>query len=700
MLLIPLTLALALLGAIGTTPAYAATGPAIVTVTLDALEPALPQRDGMITVRGTARNLSDLPISAAQVVLWRHGPVLQTTGDLREVVAQPPEFVGGFQAWTDGAYQRLTTPGEPAWAPGDTRTFEIAAPVSELGFPAAAGAYLIGAQVVGRPGQQPLGTLGEARVLIPLDTSGSASIEGTNTIVSAVELSSRPSMIEPGVFVDDHLAAEIASDGRLTRLLRAAERGDVAWLVDPALLEELLSMADGYRVQTSNGDAPGTAQEAATAWLAEFGQLDRTRGYRLPFAVPDASMLERHELTRVMDRAAAAGGRVTEVADLPLISYAADGRFSPGGTRLAAVGDPVAVLSSSPVAQDALLEPPASRPAGPGATGAAPIVNFSPATTAGGPAPEPSDSFVQIRQRMLTESFLTARTDPGATTVRVLTTGDAARADELVAPSWTRRRELGDLLRQQPAAWGRELDYGLADRAAELDPGRVATLRGLATSFAAYADLLAEPGTAARATDAALSRSASSWWRGDGAGFDRYASPQVARADRLSSERATELTVQRSVIMSGQSGSFPVTVRNNLDESLRVALTFESFQPQRLSIPDIPDVVVPANESVTVNVQPRAVGNGPVRISSQVMAPNGQPISRRVWLTVEATNFGRVGWFIVAASGIVLLATTAWRIGQVRRERRRVTAAAAAEAPVHPTPPVVMIDSAHRGGER
>jgi hypothetical protein len=158
-----------------------------------------------------------------------------------------------------------------------------------------------------------------------------------------------------------------------------------------------------------------------------------------------------------------------------------------------------------------------------------------------------------------------------------------------------------------------------------------------------------------------------------------------------------ELTAQRSVIMSGQSGSFPMTVTNNLDQTIRVSLNFESFQPQRLSIPVMPDIVIPPRQGATVNVQPHAVGNGPVRIWAQVTTPGGRPVSKRVWLTVEATNFGRVGWIIVVASGIVLIATTALRIRQVRRERQ---AARRAAPDVHGTPPVVRIDPAPSAGDK
>lgn len=661
-----LALLLVVTGATGVPrPAYAVHDNPPVEVRLESLDPEVPARADTVTVRGTARNTSDQPITAAQIVLWRHRPGMVDLPDLRAVTGQDPDQVRGAQLWIDGAYQRLTTDEADTWAPGETKSFQLAAPVNAFGFARASGAFLMGVQVVGHL-DQGVSTLGQARMLLPLGPTQAATTGGTNTIASAVMLSSRPSMTEPGVFVDDHLAAEIAPEGRLSALIRSAGRDRVSWLIDPALLDELTVMAQGYTVRTPDGDRPGGGQEAAAAWLGAYAQLDRTRGYRLPYAIPDVTLLQRVDLGSVAHRSLAAAQRTPGIGELPLISYSAGGMIATDAVPLAETGNPVAILASTADVPGALLAP----------IGRAPIINFSPATTAGGPGPEPSQSTVQTRQRMLAESFLTAHTESGATTVRVLTTAEAAEADATAEAPWLRRATLSELLSQPPLSWSEELSYGDAQRAAELTQPEVDALREIVQAYRSYTEMLVDEEATSRTTDAAMARTASSWWRSDPAGFDRFATPQVAAAKRLWAGQAVELTGQRSVIMSGQSGSFPMTVTNHLNQPVRVTLTFESFQPQRLSIPPMTDIIVPAGQGVTVNVQPHAVGNGPVRISSQVTTPGGTPVSRRVWMTVEATNLGRVGWIIVVAAGIVLIATTALRIRQVRRERQAARRAA------------------------
>lgn len=658
--LLLVTLLLALTGTlVAPPPAQAAEEDALVTVQLEALDPALPGREDTVTLRGTAQNTSDRPITAAQAVLWYFGAARTDPADLEATAAQDPAAVWGTQLWQDGAYQRLTEQSED-WLPGQTRSFTVSAPVSSFGFSSAPGAFLIGIQVVGRHDGATLATVGQARVWLPLGRETPAATVGTNTVVSAVLLSSQPSMTEPGIFVDDHLAAELAPTGRLSVLLRAAGREQASWLIDPALIDEVTAMTGDYIVRAPDGEHHGIAQEAARAWLAAYADLDRARGFRVPYAVPDLTMAQRNDLTEIADHATAAAQRTPGMADLPLIGYAAGGKFDNAAITLAETGQPVAILAATGTSRGALLTP----------VGTAPIVNFSPATTAGGPGPGVTGSMIQTRQRLLAESFLTAMTADGTTTVRVITSAAAADAETAADAPWLRRMTLPDLLTQQPQTWTGTLPYGDTDRAQELNPDQVDTLQEIVRGYDAFAEMLVDSEANRSTSDAALARTASSWWRGNRPGFNRFAAPQTETIHRLWSQPAASLSAQRSVIMSGQSGSFPMTVTNNLDQAIRVTLTFDSFQPQRLSIPPMTDIMVPPRQGVTVNVQPQAVSNGPVRISAQVTTPGGTPVSNRAWLTVEATNFGRVGWVIVVVSGIVLLTTTALRIRQVRREWR------------------------------
>lgn len=688
-----LTLLLMVAGAIGVAPpAHTVDDPQPVVVELEAVDPALPARDGTITLRGRAINRSGQLITSAQVVLWRRTMPVTSTAELGNVTALEPNEVQGSQEWgSETSYRRLTDELNPVWEPGETREFEVSAPVADLAFPRIPGVYLVGAEIVGRVAGDPLTTVGLTRSMVPLAADGAATTSGVHRVVTAVVLSSRPSMTAPGVFVDNHLADELAPGGRLTLLLDAAGRNDVSWVIDPAVHQEITAMAAGYKVEGQDELDPA-GQQHALRWLADFGQLNQDNGFRAPFALPDVSMMANQDLGAVMRRVVAAGEQGEPFAGLPLLAYAHGGLIDPTAVQLAEAEEPVAILAANPDSRGALLSP----------IDDVPLVNYSLEATSGGPGPDPRTGVVQVRQRLLAQSFLTAIRDPNATTVRVITTAASAAAEPATNAPWVRRATLGALLGERPVGWSGLMPYEGRARAGELTPAQVQALRKIAAAYDDFAGILVDPQPVEDEINDALARSVSSWWRHNPAGFDTFVRPRSSAVHQLDSGEALSLAAQGSVLMSGQSGSFPMTVSNRLDRDVRVILTFDSDQPQRLSIPPMRDIVVGARESVTVNVQPQAVGNGPVRVSALVTTSDGTPLSKRAWLTVEATDLGRVGWIIVVASGIVMLAATMLRIRQVRRERAHEAPAdpiAPARAD-HVTPPVVTIDRASKGDER
>ena len=74
-------------------------------------------------------------------------------------------------------------------------------------------------------------------------------------------------------------------------------------------------------------------------------------------------------------------------------------------------------------------------------------------------------------------------------------------------------------------------------------------------------------------------------------------------------------------------------------------------------------------DSETAQLPVEASGNGVVDARVHVEALDGRRLTPDVTITVEATSLGAVGWVITVVSGVVLVASTAWRIRQVRRSR-------------------------------
>ncbi|GAB3708587.1 DUF6049 family protein [Mariniluteicoccus flavus] len=670
-----------------------------VAITIDQFDPATPDRAATITIRGKVTNTSSEPLSTAQALFWRDWSPITSADGMRAALESPATQPYGGRVTDIGAFQPLTTDQKTTIAPGETVPFQVQAPVSSLELPRTAGVYLMGVHVVGKIGRRASATLGRARVFVPLprqNNQGAApTTPATVKVPTVVMLTSRPSMVRPGLFADDHLAEEMSANGRLSKLMRAASRTDVSHAIDPALLQAARAMADdaGYQIRQADGAmVPGTGQAVARRWLADLDRLDETHAFRLPFAVPDLTPIAHQALEDTFHRIVSATTQVDGIRDLPLLGYANGGFLDTPTVGWIERMDPAAILVANARTEQALLAPIQT----------APLVAFSGATFAGGPGPDPRQTAIHVRQRLLADTWLAA-TNASGPQVHVVASADEADADLGARAAWIARVPLTDTLRDRPSEWSEQLDYTPEMRAAELSPAQVGRLRDLSRAQAAYAEMMVDPAPHQRDGDAQAARSASSWWRGNPAGFQTWIDPLLTEANQALTG-AVKLTAQKTVIMSGQSGSFPVTVTNTLRTPVRVAIDFDSDQPQRLSIPRHENIEVPAGQSTTVNVRPRAAANGPVMVTAQLVTPGGTPLGRHNRVEVRATNFGFVGWIIVVASGIVLLAATALRIRQVARERVSTNAArrAAEDATVtaqRPAVPVVRIEPTEGSGE-
>lgn len=78
--------------------------------------------------------------------------------------------------------------------------------------------------------------------------------------------------LSDGTFFDDLLATKLTPTGELGRLVYTKVRAVRAWQVDPATIEEIVAMSNGYGI--SNGVAP-TGQQVAKDWLDQFNRVSR-----------------------------------------------------------------------------------------------------------------------------------------------------------------------------------------------------------------------------------------------------------------------------------------------------------------------------------------------------------------------------------------------------------------------------------------
>jgi hypothetical protein len=677
-------------GLLGPTAAHAEEPAASVSITLRTFEPSLPSRDGTITVSGVVKNTSKKRIFRPRAYFWRNqAPITDNEGFDQALASASNDPIGARKI---ASFDDLFVTDDPYLAAGDSADFTLKVKVADLELSPTPGIYLMGVHVL--QNEAPV-AIGRARVFVPILSR--TPPRNTLQLTTVVIMNSRPSLLraavsgQKAVFVDNHLAAEVAEGGRLTKLLDAADQNDVTFALDPELVEELQVMKAGYQVNGTDGDGPG--QDDAGRWLADLSRMMSTHdGYRMLYGSLDVAALTHAGRQDIVQASVEASKAVALTAALPVLVCPGSGAADQETLATVDAVKPAAVLLSdrSTLATAPLLQ----------GTAKTPIVSYTSTASGGGPGPEPSDTPVHLRQRLLAESWLQATTSPPGTTlghVRVIRTEAQAEAetDSVQAP-WMKHATLTQLLRSTPAVWDRQPHYTSSNHAKELDGAQLAGLGSLGKSWATWQDLLVDPSAAKASASAALARAASIKFRGADAALDAFLGPQLGDLDRKLG--SIVISVTRRVTLITKSGvAFPITIRNTLPapadpadltfNAVRVKLAFGSTNSQRLNVQPIGLEAIGPGDSYQGQAMVQAKTNGTVRVVAQLYTDSGAPVGRPATIDVKATQAGTVGWLIAVAAGVVLVGTTSLRIRQVTRERARSAAAAESDQPVGGQPP-------------
>lgn len=656
-----------------------------VSIELTSLTPSIAGPDATITLEGRVTNTSDRPLDRLQAMIWRNLTPYTTSDQLDQLNRSEPTSPVGermYSSSTPNAFQDLYTDDELELQPGDSRSFKLSAKAQDF-FGSSApqpGVYLVGVQVR----ENGVSTVGRARTyLVATDgTGGDDHLQPGQTTIGTstlVELTARPTMARSGVFINDTLADEVATGGRLDRLLRTAEGPATSYAVDPNLLVELKAMKSGYSVIDEDGrKTSGKGRSAAASWLSRFAAMQSGHdGYQLPYGRPDLpSLVHSGRLDIVRDGQQEAAS-VAEVKDLPLLVAPAGGAADrPTLTAAKDLGATAVLLADTSV------------------DGVGPVItaNNSPtilsytteATT--GPGPSPSDTEVQQRQSQLASSYVASISgEPASELGRLRVVSDADQAgsvsDALKAP-WLTSRPIKDLLTDEPIELGNRLNYSAAAHRDEFSPKQLHRLDNLRGNLETYAALLAKPGSAATLARAAVARAASSSWRGHRKAQNAYIRDQqrlltdvdgkTVSLEQLIRSDLVRVESNPKVTLTGSGAQIPVTIVNNLNAAISVQLQANSSNQSRLQLEDVSaaDIrTVQAGAKVPVQIPAHAYANGDMQATVQLATKDGRPIGEPLSIQVNATSAGLVGWIIAIGAGIVLLLTVVLRIRQVARER-------------------------------
>lgn len=629
----------------------AAAAPLRTELQLTSLTPISAQLGSTVRAKGTFA--SNKTIDSVVIRLEVGTTAFFSRSAITEAAANPPDTSAVFGAQDDlGKVRR-----------GDREEFTVAVPADDLPFFNAGVFPLRIVAVDARTGAE-LSSTSTFLPWAPYGVGGSAS-----RLLMFWPLVGVPVRDSTGAVVDNSLAASTAAGGRLSTLLDSGADAPATWVVDPALLDDAASI--------------GTA--SADQWVESFGSAAETREVlALPYGDPDVAAVASAGVPRLLRQAQAKGdrvyGRLTEATPRSDLSWPADGAGDDGVIATSARSGDAFVLLNEENAP--LITPLTYTPSGRIAW-EDPAVDVlladAPASAlVASPADTTSDVLL-ARQRFLAETLLHAleipdptllvvapprRWDPSELWADELVTAirrapwlnpvsldEAVRPSAPVTPRAAPTIPTGSLERQLPDAMVTAAEQGIIDN------------RRLGA-------ILTRPRQLSTPIEDALLTSVSTAWR---ANVTAAEASQGATLDRLSAQRSRVRIVSQGGTLGDDTGSFPVTIRNQLDQPVVVRLAVTSTDPLRLRVEGPQDRIrIAPARSTSVEVALDAVTSGRLSFDAQLRTPlRGAAYDDPVTLAVDVRGFGQITFVVFGVAVALLVVAAAIRIFRRVRAARQ-----------------------------
>jgi hypothetical protein len=677
-------------------------------VTLDTMTPSVIPRRGPITIQGEVTNRSEDTYTDLQVYLFHSEAPITSRAALAEAAMTDPAADVGPRVTPEGRFDEI---GD--LEPGQTTSYSVTVRRSDLAITGESGVYWVGAHVLGAVDGVRTGlAAGRARSFMPLVPASSPPAD----LGVVVPLRARVRRSSDGSLVGlRQWQRSLVTDGRLGRIgvFAAGSSGPLTWLVDPAVLDAVGSVAaddpplytddDGTGPDatepsdpptqspspstapedtTSDDDGsaePSSEAQNATDWLDDFVvDVQDDAVLALPYGDVDVPAFNRNELHSTVRNAQRLSADTMEGLDLDTTPAVAPPAGYLPQLALSRLAPDTAVLLSDlafPTLQDTVI----GRPDG------TRVVLTDTAAASGGPGPQRRTSLLALRQRILSDVALASlagdtedpmvvtfpsRFDPGE---------DWQTADffgGLDVP-WLRQVDVDQLLDDGPAtttaqaplypASQRDLHVPLANQLATRELGEVGRVYAeLLTDNDSVADQLAKQGMLA-----------SSY-------FVRRA-PQPALDRTRNTAVRVRRTMQQVVVegppfvrMTSQTGPISITVENGLDVPVTVGLQAQTRDPElTISTPD--PISLGPGERAPIRLQAEATSIGVHTVTIAATTEDGSSLGDQVQFTVRTSNVGTFVWIVVGLGFAVLAVAIVIRV--VRRVRG---ASAAKRAPDDP----------------
>jgi len=665
----------------GAAPATADPAGSVIAVVVDRLTPLAPQPGETLRISGKLLNTSDVAINQVSARLGVSASPIEERAQITKQanLELDPEIES-----VDYFLNKTKVAISDTLRPGDEADFDISVPLNDLPL-GRDGVYTLMVEVLGASGNTRVSRQGGIRTFLPWMGSDSNPID----LVWLWPLADYPAQQANGVLLNEGIPRSLAPGGRLDSLLTVAvsNASRVSWIADPQLLQVAQDLSGGYQVRRGEDNdsvSVGDLSQEAGQWLDRLQVALRAAGStasagsdRLPLRVTpyadiDASAVNRTGSdTDVVRATTMAGGVASSVLGETVsgsIYWAPSGRLNKRtGDLLASSGVRTVILRGN------ALPPtnPNTISTGLGVLGTtygginAVLIDPGLSTTLALPQASKSDGIL-MRQRFLAETAVLSQLVPEDAGSRMIVAGpfnirwnpEPAALNSLLEATgtapWLDSASLSDLLTENsPGIPRKRGGYGPKAQGTELPASYLEKVQNASKQLASLTAVLDNPSGVTGAYAEAILRAQSSAWRSEPAtGEELVASISTSLRDEISQVYALS---EGTITLSGESGSVPVTIANDLDRSVTVGVQLRGIPTARLESPPLFDITIEPGKKVSVELEATVVGGRTLSAGVQLLTPEGQAFGQPARIELVSTAYARAAAWVIGAAFIAIV---------------------------------------------
>lgn len=653
------------------------------SVSIDSVTPASIMPGKPVVLTGQVRNEADVAWEDNQVYFTITNTPATSKAGLDDY-AQTGDQAFGDTVFTLGYFEEIGT-----IEPGGSAAYRLRIPWSQIqpliGSPTA-GVYHVGVSVLAQQEGEVRDRNADARADTLMSYLPDDASDRPTRLVQAVPVTAAVTRHTNGVFLDDDLGALVSSEGRLRNVMdlildSPPETMDV--VLDPAVVDAISDMAEGYEVQSlrelADDEPPvaGVAASAAQQWIDDLSTVKvEQKVYLLPWGSPDSSALVSADLPGVMATAVRVSSVYAAANDYSgtIVDWPIDGQTTRAGLSNATLaGTNLHVLSQDTLPdltpEDDNGYPP---PVVSVSTGRGPVRAVVSRTDIGGADFPRNLSTLDYRQYVMAETTIRAlsSTEKPVTVVAAPINWDPGSSQDvdlgpITSPTDVLAQSLLDTSEvdvPQPYVG----PVAITDQRPGLSAGLIAAIRDLRENGKVFVDLLIDGAESDQSYQRTLAMSGSATWEYQ----PERGRTLTQRAAREYSARtnAVTLTVPSFVALSSASGRFPITVTNGLEQAVQVRVNLIPINPALELEPDVEQpLLLDAGESLDIEVRSNAEGSGLTSVRGRLATVSNRVFGEPQVFDVRATKIGLAIWIVMGVLGLLLFSSAAVRI--VKRTR-------------------------------